>query len=102
GLAALDCRTFSLHDALPIFALRDASAATLEAARHQAREAGVPMKVLQAEEAGLADLYPHRYTLIRPDQHVAWRGDVWPDVAIKLLEHITGRGGVPAMKTQAA
>ena len=33
----------------------------------------VPVKFLK--QRGLRDLYQERYALIRPDQHVAWRGD---------------------------
>lgn len=32
----------------------------------------------QARAAGLRDLYPRRFTLIRPDQVVAWRGERLP------------------------
>jgi 2-polyprenyl-6-methoxyphenol hydroxylase-like FAD-dependent oxidoreductase len=37
-----------------------------------ARPNGVPLKVVR--QAGLRDLYGAPYALIRPDQHVAWRG----------------------------
>ena len=37
---------------------------------------GVPLKIVR--QAGLRDLYGARYALIRPDQHVAWRGDSLP------------------------
>jgi hypothetical protein len=36
-------------------------------------------------------LYPTRFTLIRPDQHVAWRGDAWPHASAGVLEQVTGR-----------
>jgi 2-polyprenyl-6-methoxyphenol hydroxylase-like FAD-dependent oxidoreductase len=48
------------------------------------RAQGVPdlvhLKIAPAEAraAGLPDLYPRRFTLIRPDQVVAWRGDHLP------------------------
>ncbi|WP_158815554.1 FAD-dependent monooxygenase [Methylocapsa sp. S129] len=35
----------------------------------------MPLKVARPEADGLADLYGARFALIRPDQHVAWRGD---------------------------
>jgi hypothetical protein len=34
----------------------------------------VPLKVLDLRAAGLAHLYEAPLALIRPDQHVAWRG----------------------------
>jgi len=36
----------------------------------------VPLKVLR--EPSVRDLYQARHALIRPDQHVAWRGDALP------------------------
>ena len=39
-----------------------------------ARAARVPLKVLDLRAAGLAQLYEAPLALIRPDQHVAWRG----------------------------
>ena len=39
-----------------------------------ARTARVPLKLLDLRAAGLAQLYEAPLALIRPDQHVAWRG----------------------------
>ncbi len=55
----------------------------------QIEEAGVPVKLVSMNQAVVAALYPTRFTLIRPDQHVAWRGDVWPD-EIGLLRQVAG------------
>lgn len=41
-------------------------------------DGGVPVKHLRLEAGELDEIYPRRYTLIRPDQHVAWRGDALP------------------------
>ena len=46
----------------------------------------VPLKVLR--EPSMRDLYQRRYALIRPDQHVAWRGDLLPH---DVFDRITGR-----------
>ena len=81
---------------------KDAPSAAVDQARVQALKANVPLKVLQPHEAGIAELYPTRFTLIRPDQHVAWRGNAWPSSAVGILEQVTGRAnafvptGVPA------
>lgn len=81
---------------------KDAPSAAVDQARVQARKANIPLKVLQPHEAGIAELYPTRFTLIRPDQHVAWRGNAWPSSAAGILEQVTGRAnsfvltGVPA------
>ena len=58
-----------------------ANAATLE----------LSLKLFQPTEGGVAALYPARYTLIRPDQHVAWRGDAWPAAGAALLRQVSGR-----------
>jgi len=66
--------------------------ADLDAARAAAAACGLPLKVLRPVEGGIASLYPTRYTLVRPDQHVAWRGDAWPADGQALLERVSGRG----------
>ena len=67
--------------------------ATLQAAVHDAQAIGLPLKPLKRSEAGITSLYQARYTLIRPDQHVAWRGDAWPSDGQALLKRLTGRSG---------
>jgi len=43
-----------------------------------ASASGLPLTRVGNLHPGLADLYPARYTLVRPDQYVAWRGDTIP------------------------
>ena len=78
----------------------DAPRSLIEAAQQQARDAAVPLKILQPREPALRSLYPTRLTLIRPDQHVAWRGDDLPAAAVGLFHRVTGRTRVlqPAME----
>ena len=47
----------------------------------------VPIKVL---DLPANPLYPHKLLLCRPDQHVAWRGDVLPDDPAALRALISG------------
>jgi len=61
----------------------------IDAALSGARAAGVPLTLIQPAEGGVANLYPAPLTLIRPDQHVAWRGDAWPGDG--LYARVTGR-----------
>lgn len=81
-----------------LIAAKGAPSQAVDQIRLQARNAGVPLKVLAPNEPGVAELYPRRYTLIRPDQHVAWRGDAWPHATVALFEQVTGRANafVPA------
>lgn len=71
-----------------LLAAAQAGRGEIEAAVAHAAEAGMPLTVLQPHEGGVASLYPARFTLIRPDQHVAWRGDAWPGAA--LLQRVAG------------
>jgi hypothetical protein len=56
----------------------------------QALEAGVPLKIVTVADSRIAELYEARLVLIRPDQHVAWRGDAWPVAGVELLRHVAG------------
>jgi len=55
----------------------------------------MPLKVLK--QPGLRDLYCARYALIRPDQHVAWRGDA---LVPEILNRVTGRSPVKHKEEQ--
>jgi 2-polyprenyl-6-methoxyphenol hydroxylase-like FAD-dependent oxidoreductase len=61
-------------------------AALVAAARRQA----IPLTVADITLPEAPDLYQSALALIRPDQHVAWRGDELPD-ADELLARVTGR-----------
>ena len=74
-----------------LLASKDAPSEAIDQARLQAKDAQVPLKLIQPHEPAIAVLYPTRFTLIRPDQHVAWRGDAWPHAAVGVLEQVTGR-----------
>ena len=73
-----------------LLALPQARTQDIDAATAQAAASGVPLKLLQPGEGGVASLYQARLTLIRPDQHVAWRGDTWPDPGVALLARVAG------------
>lgn len=68
------------------------NAADLLQARRDAADTGVPLTVCQPEAHGAAlpELYQARLVLIRPDQHVAWRGDIWPHDGKALLRTLCG------------
>jgi hypothetical protein len=54
-----------------------------------AQRRGIPVTVVNIELPEARDLYESDLALIRPDQHVAWRGDELPDVD-ELLTRVTG------------
>lgn len=64
-----------------------ADAATLLAA---AKARGVGMTVLDVENAAARDVYGRDLVLVRPDHHIAWRGDVLPQDARALVDRVTG------------
>jgi len=51
-------------------------------AAQEAATLGVPMKLVKPQSVPVADLYGATMALVRPDQHVAWRGDRWEDKAL--------------------
>jgi 2-polyprenyl-6-methoxyphenol hydroxylase-like FAD-dependent oxidoreductase len=55
-----------------------------------AKARGVPLTVLDVPDAETRDVYACDLCLIRPDQHVAWRGDAIRD-AEKILDRVIGR-----------
>lgn len=74
-----------------LIVLHGARSEEVDQARLQARDAGVKLTVVRPVEVGVRTLYPRRFTLIRPDQHVAWRGNAWPALSAGLFEHVCGR-----------
>lgn len=67
-------------------AQQGAEASLLEAARGQ----GIPIEIVEPELPDLKQLYEANYAVVRPDQHVAWRGNVLP-APQTLLAVMTGR-----------
>jgi 2-polyprenyl-6-methoxyphenol hydroxylase-like FAD-dependent oxidoreductase len=75
-----------------LLALAGSDAAGISAMRAAAEAAGVPLTVFEPREAAvLADLYQAPYALVRPDQHVAWRGATIPEAALALFARVSGR-----------
>ena len=59
----------------------------------QAGELAIPLKLVRMPEESRA-LYPRELTLVRPDQHICWRGDEWDD---EVLCTATGRSTIGAI-----
>jgi 2-polyprenyl-6-methoxyphenol hydroxylase-like FAD-dependent oxidoreductase len=51
----------------------------------------VPLKTLTIDEAWIHELYEKKYILVRPDQHIAWRGDAIPATPDDLLNQVVGK-----------
>lgn len=78
----------SLEDVRPLFDLfgheftlakfSDVDSSSIEQAAH---DTGVPLEVVRIDNEHAAKLFERQLVLIRPDQHVAWRGDQAPSGA---------------------
>jgi 2-polyprenyl-6-methoxyphenol hydroxylase-like FAD-dependent oxidoreductase len=83
----------SLYDTFgPGFTLlvtREGRRADVERAMKEASDLAIPLTVVTPDDSAIADLYQAAFALIRPDQHVAWRGNSWPDRG-GLLPRVTG------------
>jgi 2-polyprenyl-6-methoxyphenol hydroxylase-like FAD-dependent oxidoreductase len=72
-----------------LLAFADMLTAALERA---AAARGVPLTVHRIEQREIADLYGRALVLVRPDGHVAWRGDRLPEDALALIDTVRGAG----------
>jgi 2-polyprenyl-6-methoxyphenol hydroxylase-like FAD-dependent oxidoreductase len=52
----------------------------------------VPLTTLDVVDAEIRDLYGCDLALVRPDQHIAWRGNRPPDDPARLMAQVTGGG----------
>ncbi len=59
-----------------------------------AQELGIPLKAISPKDHRLRRRYMASLALIRPDQHVAWRGDNLPEDPKDLLRQITGQAAL--------
>ena len=64
-----------------------ADTAALEAA---ARARNIPLEIIDVSEDDVRALYERDLVLVRPDHHVAWRGDTLPDDMEALMRRVTG------------
>jgi 2-polyprenyl-6-methoxyphenol hydroxylase-like FAD-dependent oxidoreductase len=55
-----------------------------------AKKVGLPLDVVLLDEPRARDVYERGLVLIRPDGHVAWRGDDVPADAGKMMDHVRG------------
>jgi 2-polyprenyl-6-methoxyphenol hydroxylase-like FAD-dependent oxidoreductase len=77
-----------------LLASREAEMEDVDRAQRAAHDTGIPLTIVRFDQPAIAELYQAPYALIRPDQHVAWRGDIWPAHAERLLERVAGRARV--------
>jgi hypothetical protein len=61
----------------------------------------VPLATVALAEPEAARLYEYPLVLVRPDGHVAWRGDKVPADAAAVIDHVRGAGAPPPAPTPA-
>jgi 2-polyprenyl-6-methoxyphenol hydroxylase-like FAD-dependent oxidoreductase len=64
----------------------------------RAHELGIPVRPESLPDS-VATLYQSRLTLVRPDGHVAWRGQRLPDELDQLLLRVTGRSSTEEVRS---
>ena len=74
------------------FALLGFGAAAAEAAPllEAARQRHLPLTFTAIAEPHIAALYERKFVLVRPDGHVAWRGDRMPEDALCVIDVVRG------------
>ena len=58
--------------------------------RDAAAERGAPIAAIALDEPEILDLYERRLVLVRPDGHIAWRGDAPPADPVALIARVCG------------
>jgi len=77
-----------------LLAMRGGMEDCLMAAGEDAARLGVPLTLVALDDPRLFPLYEAALALVRPDQHVAWRGDTWPGASV--LVRATGLSAADA------
>jgi hypothetical protein len=69
----------------------DGQADDAAAFREAAQRTGVPLEIVTLDDPAARSVYEKRYVLVRPDGHVAWRGDSLPEDAAAILGTVSGQ-----------
>jgi 2-polyprenyl-6-methoxyphenol hydroxylase-like FAD-dependent oxidoreductase len=64
-----------------------------------AAQRGLPLAVLNVRSPEASQHYHHKLVLMRPDQHVAWRGDAEPADTLNLVDRVRGAAGTSMAKS---
>jgi hypothetical protein len=62
-----------------------------ESLRNTFASLGVPFQVIDVDNDSAREVYQHPLLLLRPDMHVAWRGQTPPEDPKRLARIVTGR-----------
>jgi 2-polyprenyl-6-methoxyphenol hydroxylase-like FAD-dependent oxidoreductase len=67
-----------------------------EGLQRAAANRGVPLRVVDLDAPGVHAAYQRRLVLVRPDGHVAWRGDAEPANPAAVIDCVRGGGPIGA------
>jgi hypothetical protein len=67
--------------------ITDTNAITAAASR-----VGLPLQSIKIDDPKVRETYERPLVLVRPDGHVAWRGDEIPENAAEIIDKIRGAG----------
>lgn len=84
GTAVYDC----LGPWFSLLVLKGTDTTEFESA---AKELGVPVRIVPIADDNASRIYGSALVLVRPDQHVAWRGEVLPANCASILAYAAGR-----------
>jgi len=68
----------------------------------EARRRRMPLEVVGIDHPSIAQLYERRLALVRPDGHVAWRGDSAPADAGAVLDRVRGAVRSPILEEETS
>jgi len=74
------------------FTLLDLSAKTTDTSTitRAANLIGLPIETIAIDHPNAREVYERNFVLVRPDGHVAWRGDALPPNAEEVIEKMRG------------
>jgi hypothetical protein len=67
-----------------------------------AEEIGVPLALVELSPGEANGTFAVKLVLVRPDQHIAWRGQVAPKNPVALIARITGTAGANVKEADVA
>jgi hypothetical protein len=65
-----------------------------------AERRGLPLSFTAIDHKSAADLYERKLVLVRPDGHVAWRGDRAPDDPLAVIDRVRGCASLGSQETK--
>ena len=80
---------------LTLLVAEDADAGEVARAERDAGDLGMPLAVIRPAGVPVQALYDAALVLVRPDQHVAWRGARWDRAALERAAGRLATGGTP-------